>query len=37
VRGREFTAARMADAYERLYAGMLADIGAPARSPACAS
>jgi glycosyltransferase involved in cell wall biosynthesis len=37
VRGTEFTAARMADAYARLYAGMRAGAGAPAGSAACAS
>ena len=37
VRGTEFTATRMADAYERLYAGMLADARTPAGSAACAS
>jgi glycosyltransferase involved in cell wall biosynthesis len=37
VRGMEFTATRMADAYERLYAGMRAGAARPAGSSACAS
>jgi len=37
VRGTEFTAARMTDAYKRLYADLCAEAARPARSAPCAS